>query len=350
MVAFIQLIIDFFRKLFGGGSSTPSLPSGQQAAGSMPSAGGFAAAATEEEEDLPYAQQEWKELQQLIARVEGGGVDLCGVNWQDPVAFWQREFAIEQAQGEGKTREQGILEAGYPNEDHHDLLMSYVTAKWSRLGVDEDGEQAVIQDDQYQNSMIQARMGQMQGQMAAKAAADPSLLEPINGVTLEQYASAAAACAGLGEGATAQHVAEALAKVGLDRPTYDAAAAGWQAKMQADTSYVLVQKYGEAFAAAQGQAGGFSRDPNAQTGPEPCTFEQFVEIMVAQEAWAQQGMDVNAQLRAVFNMDAAGYSMFASYWSPKMGMDVARMRQYDQLRTQYLAKYSGAGMDDDLSL
>ena len=33
-----------------------------------------------------------------------------------------------------------------------------------------------------------------------------------------------------------------------------------------------------------------------------------------------------------------------------MATDMALIRQYDQFREKYLAKYKGAGMDDDLSL
>jgi hypothetical protein len=347
---FINLIIDFIKKLFGIGS-TPSLPSGGQVAHAASGGAVGASDAADEDEDLPYAQQEWKELQQLIQRVESSGYDLAGADPNDPVAFWQKEFGIEQAQSDGQSYEQAIAAAGYQNRDHHDTVKSYVGAKWSRLITNDDGEQEVVMDDGYQNAMIQARMGQMQGQMNARAAADPTLLEPVNGVTLEAYAGASAALGGLGEGATPQQVAELLGRYGMDKATYDAAAAGWQAKMQADTSYTLVQKYGEAFAAAQGQAGGWSRDAGAAAqGGEPCTFEHFVEIMAAQSAWAEQGMDVNAQLKAVFGITAMDYSKYSSYWSPKMGMDVAMMRKYTELEAKFKAKYAGAGMDDDLSL
>jgi hypothetical protein len=61
-------------------------------------------------------------------------------------------------------------------------------------------------------------------------------------------------------------------------------------------------------------------------------------------------MDVNAQLSAVFGIDAGTYGAWSGYWGPKMGTDMALMRQYEQFHDKYLAKYQGAGMDDDLSL
>ena len=35
----------------------------------------------------------FRELQQLIARVESGAVDLNGVDWQDPKQIWIHQFA-----------------------------------------------------------------------------------------------------------------------------------------------------------------------------------------------------------------------------------------------------------------
>ncbi len=354
----IQAIINFFKSLFGGGGSEPALPASSNA--SAPSGGGYAAsssavAASSSDDDdsggrSNYAQEHWKELQELIARVESGAVPLNGINAGDPVQIWKHQFAIEERQGQGMEYDAACQAIGYANADHFRTVLSYVTAKWSVLGVNDDGEQDVQTRDEFTNAAIQARMGQMQDMRNAAAAADPTLLAPVEGVTVEAWAAASAQLAGLGATATAQQVAEVLARNGMDKAKYDAANAGWQAKMQGDTTAVIATKFGEAFAAAQGQAGGWSMDQKGGGGAEPVSFERFVEIMAAQSAWAEQGMDVNAQLQAVFGINAAGYSQFASYWSPKMATDIGMMRKYEEYEKKYKAKYAGAKMDDDLSL
>jgi hypothetical protein len=300
-----------------------------------------AAASEEEEEEMDYAEENFKELQELIARVESGAVNLNGIDWQDPKQIWVHQFAIEEAQGKGMTSDQGAQQQGYDNEDHFRTVLSYVQAKWSRLGVNDDGEKDVITDDKFMNAAMEARMGQMAGMQAAAAAADPTLLEPVEGVTVEAWAAASAELSGLGPSASAEQVVQVLQKHGMDKGKYDTVNAGWQAKMQGDTTGVIATKFGEAFTASKGVNAG---------GDEPVSFEKYVEIMTAQEAWAAQGMDVNAQLSAVFGIDAGTYGAWSGYWGPKMGTDMALMRQYEQFHDKYLAKYQGAGMDDDLSL
>jgi hypothetical protein len=362
MGALIEAIINFFKSLFGGGApaSAPGLPSSSSAGAGVSASSSSSSSDDDSDSDSDsddggggssdYAEEQWKELQQLIARVESGGVNLNGVDWQQPVQIWTHQFAIEEAQSQGMTADQGAQKLGYANQDHFRTVLAYVSAKWSRIGTNDDGEKDIILDDRYQNSMIEARMGQMGQMRAAAAAADPTLLEPVEGVTVEAWAGASAELAGLGQGATPQQVAQVFAKYGMDKAKYDAANAGWQAKMQGDTTAVIATKFGEAFAAAQGQAGGWSMDQKGGGGAEPVSFDKYVEIMVAQGAWAEQGMDVNAQLRNVFGIDAATYSRYASYWSPKMSTDMAMIRKYNELEAKYKAKYKGAGMDDDLSL
>lgn len=350
MGALIQAIIDFFKSLFGGGSSQPASPGLPASSGQSAQSAAQAAPAPAAPPEEPYARRKWRETQELIAQVERGGVNLCGLDPRDPVGYWQKHFAVEEMQGQGRTFEDAIRSLGFTDRDHWDLVTSYIAAKWSRFGTNDSGEEDVIVDDEFTNAAMKARMGQMAAAQAAAAAADPNLLAPVGGVTVEAWAGASATLAGLGQTATAQQVAEVLARFGMDKAKYDQANAGWAAKMQGDTTGAIATKFGEAFAAAQGQAGGWSNQQAGGSGPEPVSFDKFVEIMAAQGAWAEQGIDVNAQLRATFGIDAATYSRYASYWSPKMATDMALMRRYTQLEAQYKKKYAGRGMDDDLSV
>lgn len=353
----IQQIIDFIKRLLGMGGDAPALGSGAPSVSSGGSLASAPAAASSDEPDdegsddfdrAKYAREQWQETQDFIRRFEASGEDMVGVDWQEPVTWWRKQFGVEDLQAQGKSAEQAIREHGFRDRDHMDRVGQYVAAKWSRLGKNDDGEDDVILDDTYQNAAMQARSGQHAALQAQALAADPSLLEPVAGVSVDQWATAAATMAQLGN-ATPQQVAQALAKIGITKEQYEQANTGWQAKMQGDTTFVIATKYGEAFqkvqqgvAAQTGLAGG--------NGGEPCSFEKFIEVMVAQGCWAEQGLDVQAQLQKVFGINIPEYSRWSAYWSPKMGMDVAYSRQFTKLEQQYKSKYASAGLDDDLSL
>jgi hypothetical protein len=356
-VGLIQQIINFIKRLLGMGGDEPALGSGAASSGASAQAGSssFASSATDSDDtdsdsDHPgaYARENWQELQQFIRQFEASGENMAGVDWQQPVTWWKKQFGVEEAQQNGKSAEQAIREHGFRDRDHMDRVGQYVAAKWSRFGENDDGEDDVLIDDEYQNAALQARTGQVAAMQANALAADPSLLQPVAGVSLDQWANAAATMAQMGS-ATPQQVSEALARIGITKEQYDQANAGWQAKMQGDTTFVIATKYGEAFQKVQ-QGVAQQQGLGGANGGEPCTFEKFVEVMVAQGCWSEQGIDVASQLQKTFGINIPEYSRWSAYWSPKMGMDVKYARQYDQLEKQYKAKYKGAGLDDDLSL
>ena len=281
-------------------------------------------------------EDEWNDLQGVINTVESKGVSLGAIDPSDPLSYWRVMFAIEEAEGQGMPREQAIQQQGYMDPDHWDLVSAYVNAKWSYIGADEDGQQAVLQQNEFINGALQARQGQLAGQQDAAAAADPSLLAPVNGVDVDTWAAISAGMAGLGAQATQQDVDQYLAQHGVDRATWDAANAGWQAKMQSDTSFVIATKYGEAFSGATGAATGAGAG-----GGEPCPFERWVEIMTAQTVWAEQGHDVNAMIQSQFGILTADFGQYSQYWSPKIATDIALVRRQGELEAHYRRLYGG---------
>ena len=300
----------------------------------------------EEEDDDPtpeqIAEEEWQEIQAFIARCESSGLDLAGLDINDPGGYWRVNQEIDQTEPDGNGRTLVAQKHGFRDLDHWDTVARYFQSKWSHKTVDEDGEPTVQIRDEFTNALLTAHQGQFQATQAAAAAADPTLLAPVEGVSVDLWAQASAAMANMGNGASQADCDAKLAELGLDRATYDKASAGWQAKMQGDTTFVIATKYGAAFSAAQGQT------PDAG---EPCTFEHLCEIMAAMDAWSEQGIDVNAQLQATFGINAATYSKYSSYWSPKMATDVAMSRRHTELTERYKQKYSsGVSADDDLSL
>lgn len=336
-MGFLQAIINFFKRLFGIRTTVPR---------SLPGAVASAQSATpnsqaESEEDEPYAKEEWRELQEFIARVEARGIDLAGMDLSVPSTYWAKQFAIEEAQGQGVDKAKAIAQQGFSSEEHWDTAARYFTGKWCELITNEDGELEVRTKNAFTSGAMQARGAQGQAMMAQAEAANPQLLVPVEGVTVEQWAQVASGFTKLSPTATPNDVNAYLAKFGMDKAKYDRVNAEWTNRMSQDHTMVIANKYGAAFSGAMGVTAG---------GAEPITFEKYVEVMAAQEAWAAQGMDVNAQLKTVFGVDAATYGSWGAYWSPRMGSDYDLVQRYDQLRTQYLQKYQGAGMDDDLSL
>jgi hypothetical protein len=344
-MSFFQKIIDFFLGLFGMKKSEPPAlaASSSTSSSSTASESSSSSSSSDEVDREKYAQESWADTQKGIARFEAVNQLPSGMTWQDPVGCWMKLFGVEDSQMKGKDQDTAARDNGFRDYEHYTDCRDYVTWKWSELGTNSDGQPDVIIKDEFQNAMMKARMGQQQAAQAAAANADPTLLQPEDGVSIDQWAGASAALAQMPPNATMAQVAELLAKHGLDKAKYDKANVAWQAKMQRDTTFVIATKFGEAFAAAQGQGAGAG---------EPCTFDKFCEVMAAQAMWAESGLDVNAQLRTVFGINAAEFSKYSSYWSPKMSADIAMVRKQQELDKKYRAKYQGAASsaDDDLSL
>lgn len=293
------------------------------------------------------AQEYMAELQRVVHQVESQGVPLCGVDPNDPVTLWSKVFALNDSDAQGIPRDQSVRQWGFSGEDHFGLVMQYVEAKHSYIGQDDEGQPAVLQRPEWNNAMLQASMGQMQQAQAAAADANPELLAPVAGVSIELWAKASVAMASLGEGATVDMMARKLAELGLDRATYDTATEGWMAKMQGDTTGAIATKYGAAFGQAQTSA-----TPDAGGAPdgEPCSFDRYCEISAAMGAWSDQGFDTNAKMKEVFGIDAVGFSRYSTYWSSKMMSDMSMFTEQDKLMTKYREKYAGADLDADLVL
>lgn len=182
-------------------------------------------------------EEEWAELQMLIHRCEAESLDLAGLDIADPKTFWARQTKISQAQGDGKSYLHSVISAGFRGIDHWEQVSRYYQAKWSQLTRLPTGEREIRPRDEF----MAAAGGAVTGPPV-----DPRLLEPVRGVSLEQWARAAAALARLSAHASAEEIAAALAAHDLDRSTYDAANATWQDRMRRDRSLTIAARFGAA--------------------------------------------------------------------------------------------------------
>ncbi len=270
----------------------------------------------------------------------------------DWVGYWSKIFAIEAGQGEGdEAWEAAIHEAGLRNVKH----LERVKQTFLRHYAD---------DAEFTNAALVARQEQSRGAM--KKALKPGGLDPIEGVSLQVFAAISAQRASL----DAAGFKKLLAKHKIDEAKFAKADAGWMARMsdQSDpmAAMAVATEYGKAFSA--GATGQFADSAQAASGSlgindkvagknvkgkEPMPFEKYVEISAAQAVWAEQGKDVNAQLKKVFNMNAVDFSNASAYWSQKMSTDIKLMMEvYTPLDAKYRAQYrgSGGGADDDLDV
>ena len=175
------------------------------------------------------------------------------------------------------------------------------------------------------------------------------VMAPIEGVPLDQYAAIVAQQA---RGLAQADFHRLLAQQGMDPAKWDRVSAGWNERMSRDTQGGLMAAYAKAFAGAgagqygaQAQAGaammggpGAAPAP-AGVNPASVSFEQFCELMGAQNAWSMQGKDVNAMLKKVFSMSALDYSNISSYWSPRMMSDMSLAMRMTDLMMRAQTKY-----------
>jgi hypothetical protein len=269
-------------------------------------------------------------------------------DWQ---GFWAKVFEIEAAGNQGDAQLAQVF-AKYGLRDNHHFMRVRDTFN-RRFG----HEQAFMQ------AAFNART--QQGKDMLKSAATGALFEPIEGVDLKTYATIQARMAQVAGGGVAA-IGKMLAEYQLDDAKWRRVDGAWQKRMQQqddpNASYALMAEYGQHFAAAgQGQFGGAAAAAaggvgihgsvgQAPGGAEPCTFERYIEIMTAQGCWAEDGKDVNALLKQVFNMNAADWGSLGAYWSQKIAADYTLALKIDELQNHYKPKYSGGGADDDLTV
>lgn len=159
------------------------------------------------------------------------------------------------------------------------------------------------------------------------------ILDPVEGITLEQWASVNAQLA------SSKPKEEAIKAIGCDMPKWDRVNEEWLTRMRNDTTFTISQKYAAAFNVnASGNLGAGAQVSTGASG-EPFPFEKYVECMVAQDMLGKQGRDAQDVLKD-FGLTVADYSNISSYWSGKMMSDFSLASRMMQLDAEYRHKYS----------
>jgi len=167
------------------------------------------------------------------------------------------------------------------------------------------------------------------------------LLEPVEGVTIEEWAGVMADIVG----GTPKE--EAVKDAGMDMPKWDRVTEEWQTRMKNDKTFTVTMKYSAAFSAPRpkkAKTAGSAPDID----PEAFTFEKYVESMVAQDILGKMGRDAQDVLKD-FGLTVGQYSNISSYWSGKMMSDFSLAGRMAMLQTQYQQKYESMKNTDSNS-
>lgn len=193
----------------------------------------------------------------------------------------------------------------------------------------------------------------MQGTAKAKAAGGE--LNPVEGISLEQWAALNAAIA---QGLSLEDM---LKGQGIDMARWDKARAEWEARMSRDTTFTIAQIYGNAFqAASKGKYAEYAKEANAARAANrelgmqpPMTLEQYWEILYEQAYGAKQGKDPVETLKGVglSVVDWCDLSAFMGYHIQRTYMQNSKAYTdtMKKVEAKYEAKYPGVKADVDIA-
>jgi hypothetical protein len=164
-VGLFQNILDFFRRLLGRPREPVlSLGSTGKPAPQTP--------AKEEDEDEDEGEadgddatrdgqanieDEWADIQVFVARCEAEGIDLAGLDINDPTTFWARQQRIEQGESGGKGRLHSVVSAGFRSLEHWEQVSRYYQSKWSHMSRQPTGELEIRPRDEFTAAALRAR-------------------------------------------------------------------------------------------------------------------------------------------------------------------------------------------------
>lgn len=175
------------------------------------------------------------------------------------------------------------------------------------------------------------------------------LLQPIHGISLEDYAAAASHVA---NGVSEEDVAKAL---GVEIPQWEEANALWIKRMQQDTDFTIASLYGQYFATA-GSHPKFQNVQNSfETNQENLARikedpEFYFELSAAMRAAHNYGMDGAQWLRDNYGLSLGDFQSVAMQWaySPVFAAMIPKMEETVKEYEAKFAKEMGGNIADDI--
>lgn len=219
------------------------------------------------------------------------------------------------------------------------------------MGIKLECEDALRRGNKKAQAALDAAMAHDKKQMDGHIAAAKSggLLDPVQGVTMEDWAGANAKLA------AGEPLANVLKVLQLEKPAWDAISAEWMGRMSRDTTFAISTVYGGAF--TNPNIGRFASGGGAAATPKPAggaldkvlgDFELYVKIMTHQSVGAGQGLDAAAILKK-YGLSVADWAKVGMHWGTKMTTDMALATKMGGLMQKFTAELSAPGAGDDIT-
>lgn len=261
-------------------------------------------------------------------------------------------YTVEQFNAAVQAGSLAHYEEGMPIEDVHNIFYNVarsVYCEWNDL--DTEAPRAM----QFCRELMEKMTLGLQSSEEI-AASGSGLLDPVHGITLEDWA---ATNAKLASGAELDALLEVL---GVEQPQWDEASTVWTARMSADTSFSIVTIYGNAF--TNSNIGKYAHadvamavvpDSPAKAAAKD-SLPLYAEIFCAQSTAYEFGIDGSQFVKDTWGLTLGDWGEIAAHWSTQMRDDVARMREFSALLDEYNQKYKqqfaeaqGGNIGDDIS-
>jgi hypothetical protein len=297
-----------------------------------------------------------EEVQEEVEEVASGShddapqFDLAGFDPDDEEAFFDAVINMESEGmfgGTDESRAEICERRGIRDRLHWQTVRDSVYAVLARkYGSYEEVSQRELN----------WRQGQMERHMQKQVAAASSsgALAPVEGISLEKWASINAAIVG---GANHEDL---LRGQGIDQARWDKVNAEWNARMSRDTTFAVAKVYGEAFQkASTGKWAAHVREATAARAANrdlqmepPMSYEQYYELLLQQAYASKQGQDPIESLRAA-GLTVIDWTDLGTFMGYYFNRDAGRnWKKYEEIHTRLDAKYAAAnpGVKPDLDI
>jgi hypothetical protein len=228
-----------------------------------------------------------------------------------------------------ERNEVNTIAAGFVSQDH--LLYIIETTRKQIKKAYAEVQAIVDETNDKLNQQMNANID------AAKAS---GLLNPIKGISMEDWAAANAKIA------SGMPLNDVLKILGTEKPIWDEASAEWMARMSQDTTFAISKVYGDAFTNSNiGKFAGAAPSTDAANNPVveqvKNDLDLYVKIMCHQNIGSTQGIDATSILKQ-YGLTLGDWGVINGFWSPKLGSNVENAMKMSALMDKYNAEFAAA--------
>lgn len=272
----------------------------------------------------------WVDLNnQFKSGVERKGFLLGFETPEQYVGLDAQKCVIELEALAKETDETKLQGAGFTNRDH---LLYIIESTKKRIKKAYAEAQAVIDETTDKlNQQMQANID---------AAKTSGLLDPIKGISMEDWAAANAKIA------SGMPLTDILQVLGTEKPIWDEASSEWMARMSQDTTFAISKVYGDAFTNSNiGKFAGAATTTDSANNPiveqVKNDLDLYVKIMCHQNIGSTQGIDATTILKQ-YGLSLGDWGVINGHWSPQLGSNLENAMKMSALMDKYNAEFAAA--------